>query len=157
MTKVQIWSNVLEIGERYELSEEAMNELSTLLKPKTRGSNRPEPIIIDDETYYYCRYTNRYWTSENMIYQNDEKRINLQDKGYSKIGISLWTRGRKIVEGYKDELTQQILSLDPDVSKIEELKENLRTADFNNYQWLLNKIMTEEDEATILSYSIEKS
>ncbi len=148
MTKNELWTKVQTIGEHYDLSDEVMKELGELLKPKTRGSNRPEPKYIGDEPYFYCRYTGTYWPVDDMIYQNDEKKSKLQDKGYSKLGISLWNRGRKFVEKMKSDLTDQILSDEPNQELVKILKEGLRKADFNDKDWLYS-IATDDERQLI--------
>ena len=149
MTKTELWTKVQRIGETYKLSDEVMNELGELLKPKTRSSNRPEPKYIGDEPYFYCRYTGTYWPVEEMIYQNDEKKSKLQDKGYSKLGISLWTRGKKLVDKMRTDLTDQVISKDPDQELVKTLKEELTLANFNDKEWLYDNIATDEDRKLI--------
>jgi hypothetical protein len=139
--------------EKYSIEEAAKKEFEALLAPKTRGSNRPEPIEKDGQKYYYCRYSGRYWPASEMIYQNDEKRELGQDKGYSKVGISLWTRGRKYLDKIKSALTDEILSEKPDKNKIEEYKKILSGADYNDKDWLMENILSDDDD---LSPSIEK-
>jgi len=105
MTKAQQWNKAQEILASLGLSkaknEAAMVAFRDLLEPKKSGGSRPEPIILNDETFYFCRFTNRYWKSEAMVYQNDEHRAAMKDKGYSAIGISLWNKGQKYLKDLK--------------------------------------------------------
>ncbi len=105
MTKTQTWSAaqaiITELGLSKKATTEAMNRFEVLLAPKKAGGNRPEPIDLDGTLYYFCRFTGLYFPSTEMVYQNDETRAELKDKGYSNIGISIWNKGQKYLKDLK--------------------------------------------------------
>ena len=142
MTKTEIWTRVQDIAEAYDFSGEAVKALSELLEPR-KGGEKSIRIIkeIDGIVYKNCRFTGLLWPEDELIYQNDEKRAEKKDKGYSKIGISLWSKGQKHIKALSNQLTEQILSDQPDAGKIEELKKDLKEIKDknlgNDYKWLL--------------------
>jgi len=102
MTKIQTWNKAQAIIKELELTEEdekiAIEAFGLLLAPKKGGGTRPEPKEHNGEKYYYCRYTTLYFPTSEMVYQNEESRTDLKDKGYSNIGISLWNKGQKYLK-----------------------------------------------------------
>ncbi len=141
-TKTQVWNEVLGIAKEFELSEEVIKSLSELLEPK-RGGGSSSRIIktIDGEEYRNCRFTNKLWKLEDLIYQNDEMRELKKDKGYSKVGISLWNKGQKYIKDLKEQMTEIILSDKPDNKKLGKLKNELKEIEAKNLgndaEWLL--------------------
>jgi len=130
MNKKQTWENAQEILESLGLSkaknEEALKLFGALLAPKVGGGgkgSRPLPKMIDGEAHYYCRYTAQYYPSSEMIYQNDDKRAKLEDKGYSKLGISLWNKGQKYLKNLKTKSVE--IAFDDEATE-EEMKEGIR-------------------------------
>jgi len=135
MTKTQIWDNAQEIIKNNDLSIEVFNELEALLKPKSGGaSTRPEDI--DGKTY--CRYTGEFWDYSDMVYQNKEAEANKKHKGYSKEGISRWTKARRDLVVTKDKLLAMMLSEKPDKDVLIELKDKLKNLEenSNDYEFL---------------------
>jgi len=172
MTKVQTWNEAKEILESLGLSKKIMNnalqQFETLLAPKKAGGkSRPEPKVIDGITYYYCRFSDAYYPTEEMVYQNAEKREALEDKGYSHIGMSLWTKGQRFIKdgekrateinfGIKtkyeisedetltgDDLREYAIKL---YKEIVALKEENKP---NNAQWLVEQFATDEQLSLI--------
>ena len=158
MKKSEIWAEVLKIAEENNLSNEAINALSELLEPK-RGGGHSNRIIktFDDITYKNCRFTGRLWPESELVYQNDQARENGKDKGYSKIGISLWNKGQKYIKGLKDKMTEIILSEEPDMNELASLKDELQDIEAknlgNNSEWLL-KFATDEQKTEIEEKSL---
>ena len=108
LSKSQVWAEVQNIIAEYGINEEGSSALGELFKPKSRSQVESRTIENEDgETLFYCRYTNHFWPSTEMVYQNDEKRDDLKDKGYSKVGISLWSKGAK----HSDKLNREALEL----------------------------------------------
>ena len=107
MTKLELWNEALDILENTTFKsnaskDEAIKRFELLLKPKKGGGkSRNEPLTIDGEEYPYCRFTGLYFPKSEMVYQNDEMREQGKDKGYSKIGMSLWTKGQKYLKDLK--------------------------------------------------------
>ncbi len=105
MTKTQTWSAaqaiITDLGLSAKATTIAMDKFEALLAPKKSGGSRPEPITRDNILYYFCRFTGLYFPSEEMVYQNDETRAALKDKGYSNIGISIWNKGQKYLKDLK--------------------------------------------------------
>jgi len=105
MTKLQTWNAaqaiINELGLTNKAANIAMNKFEALLAPKKSGGSRPEPIISDGVEYKYCRYTGLYFPTSELVYQNDEARADNKDKGYSNIGISLWSKGQKYLKDLK--------------------------------------------------------
>ena len=148
LTKSQIWTSVQAIIENYNLEDEVAKKLASLLEPRTKGSNRIVQVI-DGTVYKNCRFTGRLWPETDLIYQNDEMRTEGKDKGYSKVGISIWSKGQKHIKELKNDLTDLILSDNPDSTKVEELKTELKEIESgnlgNDYSWLL-QFMTDEQQ-----------
>lgn len=142
MNKTQVWAEVLNISKEYDLSKEAVAALSNLLEPK-KGSSSSARIIkmIDGKEYRNCRFTNQLWALDDLIYQNDEKREAKKDKGYSKIGISIWNKGQKYIKDLKDNLMDLTLNEEVDLETLAKLKEKLRDIKEknlgNNPEWLV--------------------
>ena len=155
MTKTELWNEVKSIIET-EVAKtkqaEVIAKLEPLLAPKKGGgTTRPQPIEVDGETRYYCRYTDAYWPTEEMIYQNEEKREALQDKGYSKLGISLWNRGRKYLDNLQKQVGEALMARDIDrATELNEQLTNLKKQGLtNNAEWLLENVATEEEREII--------
>ena len=158
MKKSELWNEVLRIAEENNLSEAAINELSKLLEPK-RGGGHSNRIIkdIDGTTYKNCRFTDRLWPESELIYQNDEMREQKKDKGYSKVGISLWNKGQKHIKNIKEEMTNIILADEPDMDKLAALKDELKSIEKNNFgndaTWL-EQFATDEQLAELEEISL---
>ena len=141
-TKKEIWDEVINIGKEFGLDEQVMRSLSELLEPK-RGGGHSSRIIktIEGEEYRNCRFTGKLWKLDDLIYQNDEMRAAKKDKGYSKIGIPLWNKGQKHIKSLKDEMTNIILSDEPDDKKLKSLKDELKSIEKDNLgndpKWLV--------------------
>ena len=107
MTKLQTWNAAMAILNETTFKsnaskDEAIKRFEALLAPKkSGGGSRPEPIDVDGEIYQYCRFTGLYFPTSELVYQNDEMRATLKDKGYSNIGISLWNKGQKYLKDLK--------------------------------------------------------
>ena len=153
MKKSEIWTKVLEIAENHNLSNEVIKELSTILEPK-RGGGHSNRIIkeIDGKIYKNCRFTNRLWSEDDLVYQNDEMKSQGKDKGYSKVGISLWNKGQKYIKDLKQKLLDMMLSEDVDTKKLKKLKDELKKIEEKNLgndsEWLI-RFATEEQIAEI--------
>jgi len=161
MNKLQTWNAAKEIIESLnldiELNKTAMLKFEGLLAPKkSGGGSRPEPLLVDGVNYYYCRFTNLYFPSSQMIYQNDETRAALKDKGYSNIGISLWNKGQKFLKDMKmksveiaygddqsDEARAEGMKLHQEATQL--TKDN----SMNDYNYLMTNFLTNE-QADIL-------
>ena len=160
MTKTQIWSAVqaiiTELGLSKKATTEAMNRFEVLLAPKKAGGNRPEPIDLDGTLYYFCRFTGLYFPSTEMVYQNDEARAELKDKGYSNIGISIWNKGQKYLKDLKMksvEIAYGDDQSDEARSRVMELHNEAKTLEaansMNNSIYLMEHFLTDE-QADIL-------
>lgn len=154
ITKKEIWANAQDILNNLGLSKAvlaaATEKFEVLLAPKKAGMTRPQPLEIDGTLYYYCRFTGLYFISENMIYQNPEKKEALDDKGYSKYGISLWTKGQKYLKDIQIKSTNIAYGVgydnaDPKVfaegKELMELHTKLKKDNSaNDYSWLMKNI-----------------
>lgn len=151
MKKSEIWNNVVDILSTHQISKDTdmFQELENLLKPKTKGQRQNRTIEFEGDIYYYCRYTGRYWQTIDMVYQNDEARKALKDKGYSKIGISIWNKGQKYLKDRKAELFDEIMSEKPDTEKMEKLKSEISSFDGNSSYGLARFITSEQEEEMI--------
>ena len=105
MTKLETWNAaqaiINDLGLSKDKTTKSLAAFEALLAPKKAGGNRPEPINQDGTLFYFCRFTGLYFPSSEMVYQNDETRAALKDKGYSNIGISLWNKGQKYLKDLK--------------------------------------------------------
>lgn len=158
MTKKEIWTKVSEIAANHNLSEVVIKELAEILEPKKGGGSSSRIIKeIDGITYKNCRFTGRLWPESELIYQNDEKRESGQDKGYSKVGISLWNKGQKYIKNLKERLTDEVMKDEPDAEMVKKLKEELTAIQKdnlgNNSEWL-GQFATEEQKKEIESLSL---
>jgi hypothetical protein len=152
MTKTEIWTKVLEIIDNYELSTAAATDLEALLKPKSGGASNRIVKIIDEVTYKNCRFTGLLWPVDELVCQNDQMKSEGKDKGYSKTGISVWSKGQKYIKSLKDDMTTIILSDEPDMNKLAELKTELKDIEVNNlgndFKWL-EQFLTEDQEKEV--------
>ena len=149
MTKKQMWDKVLELMESHSIENaEFKKELAQLLEPK-KGGGASNRITVEKDgiTYKSCRLTDRLWPESELIYQNDKMREVGKDKGYSKVGISLWNKGQKYIQNLKNDLTNEIMANKPDKKKLEEMKKELKEIESkksgNNPEWIL-KFATED-------------
>ena len=160
MTKLQTWNAAIAIIEDLGLSKDkktkSLAAFELLLAPKKAGGNRPDPIDKDGILHYYCRFTGMYFPSSEMVYQNDEHRANLKDKGYSNIGISLWNKGQKYLKdlkmksveiAYGDDQSDEARNRGMELHK--EAKELERCNSMNDYVYLVETFMTLEQDAKI--------
>lgn len=154
MTKLQTWQEAQKILEELGLASNktVVSKFEALLAPKKGGGlSRPEPITHNGELHYYCRFTGLYYPSSEMVYQNDDKREKLEDKGYSKIGMSLWTKGQKYLKDMKlrsveiaygddqsDEAREEGMKLHKEAVALE--KDN----SLNQHGWLMANMLTDE-------------
>ncbi len=145
MNKTQTWDSVQNLLSIEGITAEHPNfsKWEDLFKPKSRGSVGEFPMITNEDgtREFYCRYTEKYWSKENTIFQNDEKREQNKSKGYSKEGISLWTKGKKLVESMKSDLYDIMMKetgkiTEEDQKLMGELKGKIAASDFNNPTWL---------------------
>ena len=153
MTKTEYSDAVLAILKKHNIEDESLiNDFKELFKSKKRGSENP-PIEKDGELYFYDRYTGLYFPKEYTIFQNDQKKQENKSKGYSKLGISLWTRGKKLIESKKNELFDLVMKdkvSKEEKEKMTELKKFLETANFNDIQWLKENVFDKEKDGATL-------
>jgi hypothetical protein len=153
LNKTQTWEKVVEILEGTKISKAKMAELEALLAPKT-GTREANIINYDGEKYAHCRYTDKYWPCDEMVYQNDEKREKCQSKGYSKVGISLWNKGRQYVKRLDEELKATILAGGDATNIVEQLKELEESRAWNDPKWL-EQFITDEQARIIEQLAID--
>ena len=145
LNKTQIWTKVQEILEGSKVTKAKMAELEELLAPKTGGTSIPT-TMIDGVEHAYCRFTSKYWPLEEMVYQNDEKRAEKKHKGYSKVGISLWTKGQKAL---KDTQKQAIEAIqEGDIERAKRLAKHGQEVNANDYGYLAQ--FADEDQAQLI-------
>ena len=65
---------------------ELFEQIIAQSREQSFGASANPPKEIDGVTHYYCRYTAKYYPLEQMVVSNGKS------KGYSKIGISAWTK-----------------------------------------------------------------
>ena len=142
MTKTEIWNKVQEIAAEHRINKKAMAALAELLEPK-KGGGHSNRIVVEKDgiTYKSCRFTNRLWPEDELIYQNDDMKAKGKDKGYSRVGISLWNKGQKELKEIKEALTNELINDNPNQDKIKELSAQLKEIESknlnNNPEWLL--------------------
>ena len=56
------------------------------------GASANPPKEIDGVMHYFCRYTHQWFPQEQMVFSNGKS------KGYSKIGISAWTKVNALIK-----------------------------------------------------------
>ena len=147
MKKSEVWAKVLEIKKEHKINEKAFQALAEILEPKKSGGGSSRIIeVINGLEYRACRFTGQLWPLDELVYQNDEMKELKKDKGYSKIGISLWNKGQKYIKDLKNKLTDEIMKDVPDVIKIEEFKTELKEIEAknlgNDHNWLIEKFAT---------------
>lgn len=122
LTKTQTWAEAVALltTEGFDKKSELYLGLQDLLAPKVGGnSTRPE----DEDGMTWCRYTGQYWNYEDMVYQNPQAKTDKKHKGYSKEGISRWTKASKFNKDTKDKLLNEMLKTEPDLDEVAKLKE----------------------------------
>ena len=165
MTKLQTWNAaqaiINELGLTNKAATIAIAKFEALLAPKKSGGSRPEPIIFEDEEYKYCRFTGLYFPKSELVFQNDEARDADKDKGYSNIGISIWNKGQKYLKdlkygsveiAYGDDQSDEMLIKGREMHQ--EAKELTDSNSMNNYVYLMEHFLTEEQQSTIDSLEL---
>ena len=151
MTKAQVWAEALGLLNKNEASEEFIKDMAELLKPKSGGGNtRPaNRVDADGRTLYYCRYTNAFYKSDDMVYQNPAKLEERKDKGYSKIGISIWNKGQKYIKTLKDDLFDMMVKEEnPDTTLMSEMKSIIANFKGNSIDEL-DQFLTDEQRVLL--------
>ncbi len=82
----------------------ALQQFVTTTKPKY---NRPANIEFKGEEYRWCRYTNKYFLNLDMVFTSDKTK----DKGYSKVGIALWSKAAKFKKDNHLKLEEEYFEL----------------------------------------------
>jgi len=143
MTKTELWNKVQDLlNNESKVSKKLEKGLEDLLKPKSKVSVNPPRENENGELEFYCRYTLDWYPKDETIFQNDTKREENKSKGYSKTGISLWTKAQRILKDKKDELfdimmgTIKIEDEEIKLQKMEELKLFISTTNFNDPEYL---------------------
>lgn len=81
-----------------------------------------------------------------------------KDKGYSKVGIALWTKGQKKLKDLKNEMFELAMADEVDQKKLGEVKKSVQTIIdgnlANDSKWLMN-LTTTEQKKLIEENSIE--
>lgn len=167
MTKTQTWNEVKSIlgdltFKSNKEKEEAFKRFELLLAPKKRGGNSAiAPIERDGELYHYDRFTGLYMPTNEMVFQNDEKRAEGKHKGYSKIGMSLWTKGQKYIKDLKmksveiaygddqsDEARAEGMRLHQEAVELE------KNNSMNDHVYLMEHFLTDEQAEYIASLDL---
>ena len=154
LNKTQTWNKVVEILEGTKISKAKFAELEAILAPKS-GSREANTIVVDGETYTHCRYTNRYWPCDELVYQNETKKAECKSKGYSKVGISLWNKGRQYVKSLDAKLKEAVLNQQDATDVVNEIKELESANAWNNAEWL-QQFVTDEQTRIIDQLSVVK-
>ena len=99
MNKTELINQIQEILLKNKIKnlDIIMGEIKPLLIKQRDNSDYQTPRIIDDIEYYLCRYSQKYFLKENMVFSNEKS------KGYSKIAISKWTKSDKQVKKIKEQ------------------------------------------------------
>ena len=152
MKKSELWNKIQEIGKKHELSKEVMDELSIYLEPKKSGSHSERiEKVIEGKTYRNCRFLNLMVPIEDLVYQNDKMREEGKDKGYSKIGISIWNKGQKKIKDLQQKLTDGVLNGEDVTEVASELKEIKEKNLGNNPEWL-KQFETDDQKEVVKDY-----
>jgi len=145
MKKSELKTKISEVLSNYgQLDTELGKELLQLVTTTPKSSRIIK--MIDGEEYRNCRFTGRLWPLDELVYQNDEYRTQGKDKGYSKIGISLWNKGQKYIKNLETKMIDLIMSGE-DASKVAtELKQIKENNLGNKPEWLLQFATPEQEE-----------
>ena len=90
------------------------------------GHSLNPPKEIDGVTHYYCRYTAQYYPIEQMVVSNGKS------KGYSKIGISAWTKVNALIKKTQALIADAISNDDFENAKLLSTKVNSLKEALNN-------------------------
>jgi hypothetical protein len=104
MKKSELYNTVETLLKEYESQfkskksfEQFKSQIDDLIKPKSGGGVvQNPPIVKDDITYHYCRYTGYYLPESEMVMSRGKC------KGYSKKAISKWTKAGKSIQSLND-------------------------------------------------------
>jgi len=137
MNKTELWNEVSQIIEAHKISKEAATALEELLKPR-KGGSATQRIVKEVEGVIYknCRFTNRLFPESELIYQNEAAKEEGKDKGYSKIGISLWSKGQKYIKNLENEIVKDVLDNKDTKEQATELQEIKKNNHGNQPEWL---------------------
>ena len=166
MTKLQTWNEAQNILKELGLfsNKEVVSKFEQLLAPKKSGGTSIKPIEHDGELYHYCRFTGLYQPEEQMVFQNDEKRSEGKHKGYSKIGMSLWTKGQAYLKNLKmksveiaygedqsDEAREEGMKLHREAVELE------KNNSMNDHVYLMEHFLTDEQADVLESLELPEA
>jgi len=126
MNKSEIWVEVQKILAANKVKSNVVTELSLILAPKV-NTGTPKNELGQS----YCRYTGMYYDDEDMVYQNEEMKLQGKSKGYSKAGIAKWTKGQKFIK----DLKMRALNVES-LEELSQLREEIQACDGNSIDWL---------------------
>jgi hypothetical protein len=126
MNKTEIWEEVQKILSTNKVKSNVVAELSLILAPKV-NLGTPKNELGQS----YCRYTGNYYDDEDMVYQNEDMRLQGKSKGYSKAGIAKWTKGQKFIK----DLKMRALNVES-LDELSELRKEIQECDGNSIDWL---------------------
>jgi len=90
------------------------------------GASANPPKEIDGIMHYFCRYTQQWFPEEEMVFSNGKS------KGYSKIGISAWTKVNSLIKKTSGLIAEAIQKDDFDSAKLLSAKVTELKAALNN-------------------------
>ena len=126
MNKTEIWAEVQKILSANKVKSSVVTELGLILAPKV-NTGTPKNELGQS----YCRYTGNYYDDEDMVYQNEDMKLQGKSKGYSKAGIAKWTKGQKFIK----DLKMRALNVES-LEELSELRKEIQECDGNSIAWL---------------------
>lgn len=91
---------------------ELFEQIMAQSKEQSFGVSANPPKEIDGVLHYFCRYTAKYYPKEEMVFSNGKS------KGYSKIGISAWTKVNTAIKKLDSAIADCIQQDDLDTAKM---------------------------------------
>ena len=149
MNKAQLWAKVQEAIEATEFKskkskEEFYSHMAELLEPKRGGGASTRTIKeVDGTIYKSCRLTGRLWPESELVYQNEKAKEEGKDKGYSKVGISLWNKGQKFIRDLETKLVDATINGEDPTELAYDLKKIKSEKLGNSPEWI-KQFATEE-------------
>lgn len=131
-SKSNVWAQVEAILASHKVKTIVVDELKSILAPKTGGSVSNPSYVQDGITMHYCRFHKQFEAEQDMVMSVGKS------KGYCKASISLWNKTnaqiKRLEASAVGELTRDNIDKAKELSnEAKALGERLNDPEFYNY------------------------
>lgn len=131
-SKSNVWAQVEAILAYHKVKTIVVDELKSILAPKTGGSVSNPSYVQDGITMHYCRFHKQFEAEQDMVMSVGKS------KGYCKASISLWNKTnaqiKRLEASAVGELTRDNIDKAKELSnEAKALGERLNDPEFYSY------------------------